>query len=299
MRIPLALALLIAVPAPAQVRITKSRDLRFGTLVSGAGAGSLTLDPDGKVQADGLYAGQQEPRGPAVFLLEGPAHQPFTVELAARVFVPRPQGDLILERFQPALRTGDPNLAFNGDGQAELRVGATLRAPGPGTGVLPGHQMELKVTCRGASARALFQLQGRVLRPLQVQAAGALEFGRFLVPAAEAQVTLDPGRGARTLDGGGAAVLIGRAGAPGRFRIEGEPWAKVSVELPSVGRKWFLKGPGEPIEIFQFRTDPASDALSLDGNGKGLVKVGASLRLGRDQKPGAYEAYYTVVFNYP
>jgi len=174
-----------------------------------------------------------------------------------------------------------------------------LRVPGAGSGPLPGHQLELKVSCAGSTARAPFELQGRIMLPLQVRAVGTLAFGRFLAPGEATLVRLDPASGERTVDQGLSALLLGKAGTPGRFQVDGEPWEKVFVQLPSPTQKGFLKGPGEPIELFDFRTDPAPGGLVLDGAGKGQLKVGASLRLHKDQKAGTYEGYYTVVFNYP
>ena len=300
-RAPLPMALLLCgAPLPAQIKITKTADLRFGTLVSGAGTGRLILDPDGRVQEEGLFLGSREPRGPATFLLEGPPNQPFTVEVATPVLIPTSKGHLELERFRPALPAGHAALAFNGHGQAELRVGATLKAPGAtGAGALPSHPMELKVTCDGSSALAVFDLQGRIMLPLQVRAAATLEFGRCLVPGSESLVSLDPASGARKVDKGNPGILIGKGGAPGRFQIEGEPLEKVSIELPAPTQKWFLRGPGEPVEIFNFRTDPAPEGLYLDAAGNGALRVGATLRLNRNQGSGTYEGYYTVVFNYP
>jgi hypothetical protein len=53
------------------------------------------------------------------------------------------------------------------------------------------------------------------------------------------------------------------------------------------------------VEIFNFRTDPAPEGLYLDAAGNGALRVGATLRLNRNQGSGTYEGYYTVVFNYP
>lgn len=284
-----------------EIRITATSDLRVGTVIPGTGPGSLVLEPDGKPALNGVFIASGRPRGPAVLHLEGgPPNRPFTVSFPDRSVVPWPKASLELDRFQPALRPHRPVLAFDGDGKAELRVGATLKLPAQaGPGELPRHPVEVKVTCEGETKTALFHLEGRIMLPLRAREAESLDFGRLLSPDQDATVVLDPATGVRSVQGGSAGILAGKAWVPGRFELDGDPLEKVSIRLPGPERKLFLRSPGgDSIEILRFTTDPPG-GLVLDGGGKGSVKVGATLVLKGRQPPGRYTGFYEVVFAYP
>ena len=296
-----ALPLLAAAPARCELKLTATADLRFGTLVPGEGPGSLVLEPDGKAALNGVYASSGRPRGPAVLHLEGgPANQPFTVEFPASTLVPWGKASLELDRCQAELRTPVTGLVFDGDGRAELRVGATLKLPAQaGPGELPRTPVALRVVCDGVAATSFFHLEGRIMLPLRARETESLDFGSLFIPEHDTAVVLDPVTGDRSVRGGNGAVLAGRSWAAGRFELDGDPLEKVSIRLPGTARRLFLRNPaGDAIEILQFTTAPPG-GLVLDGGGKGRVKVGATLLLKKGQPPGRYAGYYEVVFAYP
>lgn len=297
-QIPLACLLAAGVPALGQITVMKIHDLRVGTLIPGEGAGTLTLDPDGKPTPEGGLAVAGPIRGAALLQLSGPPGQPFTVAFPEpRVLFSWHKDQMELHHFRAEGRRR--GLVFDPKGHAELRVGATLNVPGrAGSGELPRIQVKIQVTCDGVEKAAWFHLEGRILRPLRVRAMDTLAFGRILTSDRTTEVTLDvDGRYSLSPDQPG--LLLGKSGQPGRFELEGEPGEPVQFELPGPPQKVYLRGPGAPIELRNFTSSPAPRGLVLDGAGRGGLKVGATLVLPGGQPPGTYEGFYSVVFAYP
>jgi hypothetical protein len=297
--LPLLLAASLGVPALAQAKITKTSDLRFGTVVLGEGAGTLAMRPDGLPDAQGLFLGSGAIRGPAVFHLEGwPPNQPFTVVTPGRTVVPWRSASFELYQFKPAVRPLGQGLVFDGKGEAHLMLGATLQVAAKTDGTLPEHMMELKVICQETSKTVLFHPEGRIMLPLLAREAESLDFGRMLVPEVATVVALEPATGLRTVTTGNPATLLDNICRAGTFEISGQPGERVSVQLPDPFKPVLLLGPGEPLALSAFTAHPPGELL-LSPGGKASVRVGATLTLKGGQSGGIYKGYYTVIFNYP
>jgi hypothetical protein len=102
------------------------QDMDFGSIVSTAPSGTVTLYPTGQ---NPLYSGVIATGGivaPASFEIHGEKLQPFTIILPdAPVVIPGPTGNMVIGSFVSDPPAG-ANGTFNAQGKAFVTVGATM-----------------------------------------------------------------------------------------------------------------------------------------------------------------------------
>ncbi|AHI29700.1 hypothetical protein AU14_17305 [Marinobacter similis] len=110
---------------------------------------------------------------------------------------------------------------------------------------------------------------------------GSITIGNFGSRTSTGSIWLNP-------SAGGTSAL---------FSLAGDPDSTFAVMLPANGTV-FLTGPGSPMPVSNFTSNPAGVDGRLDILGTGVVRVGATLGVSSGQIPGAYSGNFFITVNY-
>jgi hypothetical protein len=279
------------------LRLYRQQGLQFGIMVVEPGGGSVELTPEGQLKPSGGL----RPLGGTLAMVgriavEGPARQRFQVELDP----PRPTlagaaGTPRIERF--IILSGTGSLTLDGEGRAEVRIGAVLDVPaGSFYGAyraLPDVQVRVRLADRGTdggvSAPLYLPIQATLRSPLSLNCQRSLFFGD-LVPG--------PGGGALRVAPDGSfhwagsepAQFLRQRPVAARFRLQGASGSGYCLRLPR--QEILLTGAKGSLPVKDFTADaPLEGRIPPGGLDFG---VGATLTLPPSAVSGAYSGTFRV-----
>lgn len=118
-----------------------------------------------------------------------------------------------------------------------------------------------------------------------------LDFGQ-IVPSVDPGTVVMATDGTRSVTGG---VTLGNAGSagPALFTVTGASSATYAITLPTSES---LTGPGDPMTLDTFTSDPAGTGLLTGGTQ--TLKVGGTLHVGANQAIGDYSTSFDVTVAY-
>ena len=144
-----------------------------------------------------------------------------------------------------------------------------------------------------AQATGTGNISAKIVAPVTVTETQGLDFGTILAPTDSAKTVTISTAGSRS-DGGSGILVNTNTGKAGLFNVTGAENQNMtitkpgSVELTSTG--------GDKMTVDNFVTDPNGE-LTLSGT-SGQIKVGADLKVNKDQAVGDYTGTYTVTVSY-
>lgn len=144
-----------------------------------------------------------------------------------------------------------------------------------------------------AEATGQGNISAKIVAPVTVTEAQALDFGTILAPTDSAKkVTIAAANGVRSADDG--AILVNtNQGKAGLFNVTGAENQSMTIQVSDSVE---LTGTGDPMTVNNFVTEPASE-LILSGT-SGQIKVGADLTVNQGQDEGDYTGTYQVTVSY-
>jgi spore coat protein U-like protein len=147
----------------------------------------------------------------------------------------------------------------------------------------------------GAShaATAMVTITATVLSDISVQATSELAFGALDTSTRAGTIVL--GRNGTRYATGGARVDHGQPASPANLVIRGEPRAGFSISMPVSAR--IVDAAGASMVVDHFRQSTGK-VVSLDGQGRRVVRVGATLHVNPNQPLGTYAGTMLVTVNY-
>jgi len=125
----------------------------------------------------------------------------------------------------------------------------------------------------------------------------ALKFGEWAADdTLTGSVTVPPS--SDVANGTGTLISFGGQVRRARFRITGEPRAYVIVSLPS--SITIRKGSSSHTMVIDSFTMDQTNPIRLNKNGRKIINVGATLRVGANQRQGKYDDSnsFTVFVDY-
>ncbi len=142
-----------------------------------------------------------------------------------------------------------------------------------------------------AEANGTGNISAKIVAPVEITQQDALDFGTILASdSGTKKVTIAPS-GVRS---GDAKMLVGiNEGKAGLFTVTGSTNQRMTIQLPASAS---LTGPGDPMTVDNFVSEPASE-LVLNGT-SGQIKVGADLNVAEGQEAGDYSTTYQITVNY-
>jgi len=131
-----------------------------------------------------------------------------------------------------------------------------------------------------------------MIKAITIDWADDLDFGNVQAGVTSGTVVIPP-NGARSGSGG---VTLGAPSSegPAIFNVAGEPGASYSITLPS---SLTLDHNTDHMTVDTFVSTPSTTG-TLDGDGKNVLKVGATLHVAANQPPGTYTKQFTVTVTY-
>ena len=132
-------------------------------------------------------------------------------------------------------------------------------------------------------------------KPLRVNAKGDLRFGKVASSInSPGTVIIDAASGAKTVTGG--VFDFGGNSRRAKFKIKGEKNARIYVTLPaSITIKDHSSGYLATVDTFKMnKTNP----VKLNRKGKATIFVGATLRVGVNQKDKKYRGLFDIMVEY-
>ena len=279
------------------IRLADTMD--FGILLSGPQGGMIALTELGVLvpTGPGVQARSGAPAHSARFLLQGKPGTAFTLHLTPSTpFLVGPQGARIpVNSFLclPASLTG----TFNGEGNAEVRLGARLDLRAdlpPGTYTAP---LWLQLQAQGnhgpSTILQAFQVKTRLQGSFKLTCVAGLDFGTLIPGSSQGQFEVKAAGGYRAVSPGGPTLFKG-APQPAVFLLEGQPGAEYSLQVPA---QITLTGPGQPITVRDFTLDtPCNGILLQSGKRFGL---GGRMVIPPNQENGRYRGVLQVTVAYP
>lgn len=144
-----------------------------------------------------------------------------------------------------------------------------------------------------AEATGQGNISAKIVAPVTVTEAQALDFGTILAPTDSAKkVTIAAANGARSADD--EKMLVGtNTGKAGLFNVTGAENQSMTIQVSDSVE---LTGTGDSMTVDNFVTEPASK-LTLNGT-SGQIKVGADLTVNQGQDEGDYTGTYQVTVSY-
>lgn len=144
-----------------------------------------------------------------------------------------------------------------------------------------------------AEATGQGNISAKIVAPVTVTEAQALDFGTILAPTDSAKkVTIAAANGARSADD--EKMLVGtNTGKAGVFNVTGAENQRMTINLPS---STTLDGTGDSMKVDNFTSDKGTE-LTLTGT-TGTFQVGADLTVNQGQEEGDYTGTYQVTVSY-
>lgn len=159
----------------------------------------------------------------------------------------------------------------------------------------------------GHSASAAGMAHAMIIEPLTVHEIAPLQFGTIAVgPGKSGAITVDPTNGMVTYGGGLEKVCSSNTlceASPALFGVNGEANRAYRVEVPSAATA-FHSGTGFslPVDSINVSVESAGGGEEarglLDAAGRGMFRVGGTLRVPVDSPSGKYRANLKMVVTY-
>lgn len=292
--------LALADEAPS-LRLYRLQGLHFGHFVVDPSGGTLELTPEGLLKpSPGLRALAGNPAVVGRIVVEGPAGRQFRLDFdPVRPSLHAPGVTPRIERF--VLLPDATTFTLNGEGRAEIRIGAVLDLPAgtyPGlTRALPEVQIRARFidtkADEGASPALFLPIQAILRAPMSLDCLRHLHFGDLVPGTGGGSLRVAPD-GSFQWSGSEPASFLRRRPVAARFRLQGTPGSGYNLRLPR--QEVFLTGPGAPLPLRDFQSD-----VPLEGRlpGGGLeFGVGATLVLPARAPSGAYVGSFRVEVDY-
>jgi hypothetical protein len=140
-----------------------------------------------------------------------------------------------------------------------------------------------------ALGAGLLTRQTTAITPIDLTVNANLGFGQIVATPSSGAVTVSP-LGARTASGG---VVLGNGfgASAASFTVHGQPNAGYSITLPT---SCSLAGGGSTMTVDTFLTNPSSLMGLVGSSGTTSFTLGATLRVGANQRPAPYSGAYDV-----
>ena len=146
-----------------------------------------------------------------------------------------------------------------------------------------------------AEATGQGNISAKIVAPVTVTEAQALDFGTILAPTSGTKkVKISATDGSRSVDGGDNGILVStNKGEAGLFNVTGAENQSMTIQVSDSVE---LTGTGDSMTVDNFVTEPASK-LTLNGTSV-QIKVGADLTVNQGQDEGDYTGTYQVTVSY-
>lgn len=146
-----------------------------------------------------------------------------------------------------------------------------------------------------AEATGQGNISAKIVAPVTVTEAQALDFGTILAPTSGTKkVKISATDGSRSVDGGDNGILVStNKGEAGLFNVTGAENQSMTINLPS---STTLDGTGDSMKVDNFTSDKGTE-LTLTGT-TGTFQVGADLTVNQGQEEGDYAGTYEVTVSY-
>lgn len=147
-----------------------------------------------------------------------------------------------------------------------------------------------------AEATGQGNISAKIVAPVTVTEAQALDFGTILAPTSGTKkVKISATDGSRSVDGGDNGILVStNTGKAGLFNVTGAENQRMTINLP--GSTTLTGASGDPMKVDNFTSDKGTE-LTLDGT-SGTFQVGADLTVNQGQDEGDYTGTYQVTVSY-
>lgn len=284
-----------------KLRLYRQQGLSFGHFVVDASGGNLELTPEGILKPSaGLRALAGSPAQVGRITVEGPPGRRVALDFDP----PRPRlsGPGVTPRIERFVLTSeDGSFTLDGQGRAEVRIGAVLDLPAGAYGGLTRALPDVQIRARFTDAKAdespslplILPIQALLRAPLTLENLRALHFGDLIPGAGGGSLRVAPD-GTFQWTGPEPASFLRRRPTAARFRLQGSPGAGYGLRLPR--QDILLIGPGPALPLREFRTDVPLEGRVPPG---GLeFGVGATLVLPAQATSGAYTGSFRVEVDY-
>ncbi len=136
-------------------------------------------------------------------------------------------------------------------------------------------------------------ITANIVKPVSLNAQSGLKFADVTSKNSAGTVILSP-NGSRVATGG-VDIKSGESSEPATFKVQGEPNAAYTINLPN---STVLTTPsGGTMVVNKFTSLPAISGL-IDANGQQILTVGATLNVGSNQAYGSYAGTMVVTIQY-
>ena len=136
-------------------------------------------------------------------------------------------------------------------------------------------------------------ITANIVKPVSLNTQSGLKFADVSSKNSAGTVILSP-NGSRIATGG-ADIKSGETSEPATFKVQGEPNAVYTINLPV---STVLTNPsGGTMVVNKFTSLPATSGL-IDANGQQILTVGATLNVGGNQAYGSYAGTMVVTIQY-
>nr|WP_320133358.1 DUF4402 domain-containing protein [uncultured Holophaga sp.] len=269
--------------------------LQFGNLLVEPEGGTLTLTEQGAIIPHGTnlrpmtrLSACHEARARVI---GGAAGTRFTARIEPTTLAMGGPGGPPLRLTDFSLAPSGSAAVFGGDGSAEVRFGARVDAP---AGAKPGTyqgQVWLVVETGKNLLRLAIPVKLVLRGTLHLRNTASLQFGSLLPGTSGGALEVLATGGVRSTPGG--PVLMRGPAHPATFHLGDYPGVPFTINLP---RSVICSGNGGSLEVRDFTCSiPARGTTPTGGLDFG---VGASVRIGPEQKPGNYTGIFTVSVDY-
>jgi hypothetical protein len=279
---------LAAAATPAIQIITP---LSFGGLLVQPFGGRITLTATGSLlpEGGGIFPGASPPASYARIRLQGPAHAPFQVRFSpANPVLKGGGGTIAVAAFHASLPTLEGK--FDGAGEAEVTLGATLDIPAGATAGGFSNSVNVQLLVAGTTgAMQPMAITCTVRSPLILTALAPLDFAS--ITAGQGGLFVVRATSGHSSGGHGPRLAKGEP-HPATFQLTGPANTAYTVLLPTEA---LLAGPKGTIRVVNFESDQQQGYLPSGGL---TFHVGAALEVKADQPRGAYQGQFRVMVAY-
>lgn len=285
------------------IAISVNRDLSFGSALSGAGGGTVTVDPSGNLSYTGNAQALAGSVSSGEFTVTGQPNLDFNITLPGTGTLTCTTGacagSTIAIGSWASLPSGMGN---TGSGSTLLNVGATITLTGnEPLGTYTG-TFRVRVRSIGGPpprrARADITVSVTIVPMVTITTLSNLQFGDVVAENTGGTVTVSPSgtvtasATAQSLGGASQAIFSLTGGANLSYLIT----LPASITIACVGGTGSCT-PGSTLTVNAFTSTPGSPA-TLGPGGTGTLAVGATLQIGAGAGTGTYTGTFNVTVQY-
>lgn len=301
---------LLAAQGPQQVQprifVTRTADLKFGTVLLRKGPASMVMAPDGTRIPSGDLSLGPGVTSPAAFELQGPPNLKFTVHVSPEAVQLRQGVKHLLPVQTFTYSLPEERWEFDANGRARIQVGATLNLPAlPRVGIYAEPQVTLRIHTPGLPpAFTTFAINVQIQANLKLSQIAPMSLGDIVAGGSGGRILLKPSGTRQILEGSGLRLMGGTSASPGVFQLDGALPGGISVTLPPFV---LLNGAGTPLRLEDLTwnwTGGDEDRRACDHDdddaegGPRRLSVGGTLVINPNQAPGPYSGTYLVSLHY-